>query len=161
MPYGYISVGSNIDKKKNTASSLVVLQRFFGELKISGTYESPSIGFEGDNFYNLVVGFTSQLPVNSVTKQLKQIEKEHGRTRQCKKFSARTLDLDLILYNNLVISDGQLQIPRDEITLYAFVLEPLAEIAPELRHPVTGKKYADLWFEYDKSSLKQVKVNPS
>lgn len=160
MPYGYISIGSNIDKEINTPSALAALAQRFGELCVSGTYESRAMGFDGENFYNLVVGFASDWPVKSVAKELKQIEKEHGRTHTCKKFSARTLDLDLILYGDLVVSDGRLQIPRDEITRYAFVLEPLAEIAPELCHPVTGKKYTDLWLEYDKSNLQQTKIDP-
>ena len=160
MAYGYISIGSNIDKEKNTPSSLVALARHFGELKISSTYESQAMGFEGETFYNLIVGFASDLPVKSVAKVLKQIEKEHGRTHTCKKFSARTLDLDLVVFGDLVIADGRLQIPRDEITRYAFVLEPLAEIAPDLCHPITGKKYADLWHDYDKSNLQQVKIEP-
>ncbi len=160
MPYGYISVGSNIDKDKHTPSSLTALAQRFGDLKISGTYESQAMGFEGENFYNLIVGFASEWPVKQVAKELKQIEKEHGRTHTDKKFSARTLDLDLILYGDLVVSEGRLQIPRDEITRYAFVLEPLAEIAPELRHPVTGIKYADLWLAYDKTDLRQIKIDP-
>ena len=160
MPYGYISVGSNIDKEINTPSSLAALTQRFGELRVSGTYEAKAMGFDGENFYNLVVGFSSDLPIKSVAKELKQIEKEHGRTHGCKKFSARTLDLDLLLYGDMVVSDGRLQIPRDEITRYAFVLEPLAEIAPKLCHPVTGKKYTDLWMQYDKSDLQQLKVDP-
>lgn len=160
MPYGYISIGSNIDKEIHTPSSLRALAECFGELKISSVYESKAMGFDGENFYNLIVGFSSELPVKAVAKQLKQIEKDHGRSHTDKKFSARTLDLDLVLYGDLVISDGRLQIPRDEITRYAFVLEPLAEIAPELRHPVTGEKYADLWSKYDKSELHQVKIDP-
>lgn len=161
MPYGYISVGSNIDKEIHTPSSLQALALHFGDLKISELYESQAVGFTGENFYNLIVGFNSNLPVKVVTKELKQIEKDHGRNHACKKFSARTLDLDLVLYGDLVISDDRLQIPRDEITRYAFVLEPLAEIAPDLCHPVTGKKYADLWLAYDKSGLQQVKIKPS
>ena len=160
MPFGLISIGSNIEKEKNVPSSLAALEKQFGELVISSTYDSEAMGFIGESFYNLVVGFNSDLPVKTVAKKLRQIESDHGRTRECKKFSARTLDLDLILYGDLVVSDGRLQIPRDEITRYAFVLEPLAEIAPELRHPVTGKKYSDLWAEYDKSDLRQEKIDP-
>ena len=78
-----------------------------------------------------------------------------------KKFSARTLDLDLILYGDLVINDGRLQIPRDEIERYAFVLEPLAEIAPTLKHPISHISYAELWEKFDKSDLKQKRITPS
>lgn len=158
---GYISIGSNIDKESNIPSSLQALQLFFGELTVSGIYESAPVGFEGDSFYNLVVGFTSDLDVKLVAKQLRQIELDHGRTRDCKKFSSRTLDLDLILYGDLVNNDGRLQIPRDEIERYAFVLEPLAEIAPNLRHPISQITYAELWEKFDKSKHQQKRIGPA
>lgn len=158
MTRGYISVGSNIDKEKNILSSLRALSQFFGDLIISSTYESEPVGFSGDTFYNLIVGFDSELDVKTITKQLRQIELDHGRTRDCKKFSARTLDLDLILYGDLIISDGRLQIPRDEIERYAFVLEPLAEIAGELKHPVSKISYRELWEKFDKTDLRQKRV---
>ena len=158
MSRGFISIGSNIDKEKNIPSAIAALEKHFGKLIVSSIFETEPVGFSGDNFFNLTVGFESELPVKTIAKQLRQIEEDHGRTRDCAKFSARTLDLDLILYGELVISDGRLKIPRDEITRYAFVLEPLAEIAPELHHPVTHIKYADLWAEYDKTNLHQKKI---
>jgi 2-amino-4-hydroxy-6-hydroxymethyldihydropteridine diphosphokinase len=99
--------------------------------------------------------------VKEVAQQLRQIELDRGRTRDCQKFTARTLDLDLILYGNLVLRDEQLQIPRDEIERYAFVLEPLAEIAPTLKHPVSHISYAELWDKFDKTNLKQKRITPS
>ena len=161
MPKGYISIGSNIDKDKNILASLHALEHHFGELTISSIYESDSVGFTGDTFYNLVVGFNSELSVKEVATQLRQIELDNGRTRNSQKFSPRTLDLDLILYDALIINDGRLQIPRDEIERYAFVLEPLAEIAPALKHPITHISYAELWEKFDKTNLKQKRVTPS
>ena len=108
-----------------------------------------------------MVGFNSELSVKEVTKQLRNIELANGRTRDSQKFSSRTLDLDLLLYDELVINDGRLQIPRDEIESYAFVLEPLAEIAPHLKHPINGLSYAELWNKFDKTDLKQQKIFPS
>lgn len=158
MPRCYISIGSNIDKEINIDSSLRALEKHFGELVISSLYESEAVGFSGDNFYNLVVGFDSDLGVKSVAKILRQIELDHGRTRDCKKFSARTLDLDLILYGDLILNDGRLQIPRDEIEHYAFVLEPLVEIAPDLQHPINHRSYAEIWEHFDKSQLAQKRI---
>jgi 2-amino-4-hydroxy-6-hydroxymethyldihydropteridine diphosphokinase len=157
---GYISIGSNIDKEKNILSSLRALSLYFGGLVVSSTFETEPVGFSGDTFHNLVVGFDSELDVKTIAKELRQIELEHGRTRNCKKFSSRTLDLDLILYGDLVISDGRLQIPRDEIEHYAFVLEPLAEIAGNLKHPVTGTSYREMWEKFDKSGLRQKRIKP-
>ena len=161
MSKGYISIGSNIDKDKNILASLQALEHCFGQLTISSIYESEPVGFTGDNFYNLVVGFNSDLGVKEVARLLRQIELDNGRTRNCQKFSARTLDLDLILCDDLILNDGRLQIPRDEIERYAFVLEPLAEIAPTLKHPISHLSYAELWEKFDKTNLKQKRVTPA
>lgn len=155
---GYISIGSNIDKEIHIPASLQALEQLFGALTVSSVYESEAVGFSGDVFHNLIVGFDSELDVKTVAKQLRQIELDNGRTRDSQKFSARTLDLDLILYGDLIISDGRLRIPRDEIEKYAFVLEPLAEIAPTAIHPVSGINYAELWQRFDKTDLKQHKI---
>ncbi len=161
MSRGYISIGSNINKDEHIPASLRALEQTFGELIVSSIYESEAVGFTGDVFYNLVVGFDSDLEVKAVAKQLRQIELDNGRTRDSRKYAARTLDLDLILYGDLIINDGRLQIPRDEIGHYAFVLEPLAEIAPTLKHPISGLSYAGLWDKFDKTELKQKRVTPS
>lgn len=158
MPTAYISIGSNIERDKNIPAGLAALTHCFGKLIISSIYESEPIGFTGAAFYNLVVAFTSDWDVNTVGKKLRQIELEHGRTHEAQKFSARTLDLDLILYGDLIIREGCLQIPRDDIERYAFVLEPLAEIAPNLVHPISGKNMVTLWECFDKSALKQKRV---
>ena len=161
MPKSYISIGSNIDRDKNILASLHALEHHFGKLTISSIYESEPVGFTGDTFYNLVVGFNSDLGVKEVAKLLRQIELDNGRTRDSQKFSARTLDLDLILYDDLILNEGRLQIPRDEIERYAFVLEPLAEIAPTLKHPISHLIYAELWEKFDKTNLKQKRVTPA
>jgi 2-amino-4-hydroxy-6-hydroxymethyldihydropteridine diphosphokinase len=158
MPSGFISIGSNIDKETHIPSSLIALKKQFGKIILSSLYETEAVGFEGDDFHNLIVQFDSILEAKAVAKILRQIELDHGRTRDSRKYAARTLDLDLILFGDLIISDGRLQLPRDEIERYAFVLEPLAEIAPDFIHPVSHKRYADLWKEYDKSKLKQKKI---
>lgn len=155
MTTGYISVGSNIDKQHNIASSLQALKASFAKLNISSVYETNAVGFEGDNFYNLVVGFDSTLSAKEVAKILRQIELDHGRSRDSQKFSARTLDLDLILFGEQIISDGRLQLPRDEILRYAFVLEPLAEIAGNVSHPINGKSFNELWAAFDKTGLQR------
>ena len=161
MSTGYISIGSNIDKDKHIVASLKALEQLFGKLTISSIYDSEPVGFTGDSFYNLVVGFNSELSVKEVAKLLRQIELDNGRSRDSQKFSARTLDLDLLLYDDLIVNDGRLQIPRDEIERYAFVLEPLAEVAPTLKHPVSGLSYAQLWERFDKTHHKQKRVAPA
>lgn len=158
MPTGFISIGSNIDKEVHIPSSLNELNKQFNLLIISSLYETKAVGFKGDDFYNLVIQFDSSLEAKAVAKILKQIESNHNRTHDSKKYAARTLDLDLIIYGDLIINDGRLQIPRDEIEQYAFVLEPLAEIAPNFLHPIKQKSYAQLWVDYDKTNLKPVVI---
>ena len=159
MPRGYVSIGSNIDKEKHIPASIDALTQHYSRLVLSSIFESEPVGFTGDTFYNLVAGFDSDLDVQDIVRQLRQIELDNGRNRDCKKFSARTLDLDLILYGDLIINDGHIQIPRDEIEKYAFVLEPLAEIAGALRHPVSGVRYSELWEKFDKTRLNQHQVD--
>ena len=158
MPAGFISIGSNIDKEIHIPSSLLALKKQFGNIIISSLYETKAVGFKGDDFHNLIVQFNSTLEAKAVARILRQIELDHGRTRDSRKYAARTLDLDLILYGEQIISDGRLQIPRDEIERYAFVLEPLAEIAPNLLHPISHISYRNLWIEYDKTNLQQQKI---
>lgn len=158
MPTAYVSIGSNIDREINIPASLKALEHHFGTLTLSSIYETDAIGFSGDPFYNLVVGFDSDLDVKAIVEILHQIELDNGRNRECKKFSARTLDLDLLLYGDHIINEGRIQIPRDEIERYAFVLEPLAEIAGHLQHPVSGLRYAVMWETFDKSNLNQHKI---
>ncbi|MEI6745616.1 MAG: 2-amino-4-hydroxy-6-hydroxymethyldihydropteridine diphosphokinase [Methylococcaceae bacterium] len=141
MPQCYVSVGSNIDKAKNIDAGLNSLREMFGELSVSPIYETAAVGFDGDNFYNLVVGFESDLSVHAVFQILRELEFKHGRSSNSQKFSPRSLDLDLLLYGDEIIDDGILKLPRDDIEKYAFVLQPLADIAPNLIHPIHQKTY--------------------
>lgn len=146
----YVSIGSNINRDRNIRAGVADLRAHFGELTLSSVYESASVGFDGDNFYNLVASFETDEVVSKVTQILHEIENAHGRTREGPRFSSRTLDIDMLLYDDLVMHNGKLELPRDEITRNAFVLWPLAEIAPDLKHPVLKKTYANLWAAFDK-----------
>lgn len=158
MSIGYISIGSNIDKEIHVATSIMDLILNFGPVTASSIYETVAVGFEGDDFYNLIVEFNSDLDAKATAKILRKIELNHGRTRDDRKYAARTLDLDLILFGDQIIRDGRLQIPRDEIEKYAFVLEPLAEINPDGLHPELKKTYRQMWQKFDKQELKQKKL---
>jgi len=148
MSQVYVSVGSNIDRQRNIATALQALTEIYGELQLSSVYESAAVGFESAPFYNLVLGFSTQQSPRAVQEQLHAIENRCGRQRTAA-LSARTLDLDLLLYDDRVMADGKLVLPRDDINHYAFVLRPLAEIAGTARHPVTGVSYADMWAAFD------------
>ena len=147
----YISLGSNIDREKNTRAGVEALKQAFGELNLSSVYESEAVGFEGDAFYNMVIACDSNIPVHETNQILRDIENANDRDRSGPKFSSRTLDLDLLLYDDLILDEQGLKLPRGEILTNAFVLWPLAEIAPHLKHPETGVSYADIWSAFDKS----------
>lgn len=141
----YIGIGSNVSPGHNIRSGLAMLENEFGNIKVSTVYRNPAIGFEGEDFYNLVACAQSALPPGAAGRCLGLIETMHGRDRTAPRFAARTLDLDLLLYGDLVTKDDGLKLPRADITRYAFVLKPMAEIAPELLHPLEGRSMRQLW----------------
>ena len=144
----YISIGSNIDRVRYVTAALDALAGWFDELLISSVYESESVGFDGSPFYNLVVGVDTGLSVAELSARFKQLEADNGRRRDVPKFSPRTLDLDILTYDHEVGRVDGVELPRGEILKNAFVLRPLADIAPEAVHPVCGKSYGQLWREY-------------
>ena len=150
----YISIGSNIEAERHLRQAIAELRKYYGELQLSSVYESEAVGFDGDNFLNMVVGLDTDEEVHTVVQTLREIEDRHGRIRSGPRFSARTLDLDLLLYDDLVVKEEALDLPRGEIILNAFVLWPLAEIAPEIMHPVEQQSMAALWQGFDKKSQK-------
>ena len=154
MAWVYISLGSNIDREALTRAGVDALRKQYGELLLSSVYESEAVGFVGENFYNMVIALQTHDDVRTVAQTLHAIEDEHGRDRTGPRFSSRTLDLDLLLYDDLVVDEEKLQIPRDEILQRAFVLWPMAEVAADLIHPTEGKTYAELWDAFDKNKEK-------
>ncbi|MDH5728200.1 MAG: 2-amino-4-hydroxy-6-hydroxymethyldihydropteridine diphosphokinase [Gammaproteobacteria bacterium] len=147
----FVSIGSNIEPKQKVRSALMALRLAYGELQISPVYESVAVGFEGENFLNLVVAFDTNADVWQVFRHLREIEAANGRIRGGAKFAARSLDLDLLLYDDLLLDAPDLKLPRDEIHRYAFVLRPLADIAPDRIDPSCGQSYAKLWQSFDAS----------
>ncbi len=145
----FVSLGSNIEPEQHIRRAISALRETFGGLRVSSVYRSAAVGFEGRDFLNLVVGFDTDRPVEAIALALRQIESLLGRVRGGPRFSSRTIDLDLLAYGDQVIERGPLRLPRDEITRYAFVLRPLAEIAGERVHPVLGRPYSLLAEELD------------
>jgi 2-amino-4-hydroxy-6-hydroxymethyldihydropteridine diphosphokinase len=148
MALCYISIGSNIEREQNISSALNALRREFGTLLNSSLYESVSVGFDGDAFFNLVSAFYSEKSVVDIIFLLKKIEAGHGRVEGKEKFSSRRLDLDLLLYDQIILQTKTVVLPHADILAYAFVLEPLAEIAGEQKHPIEQRNYADLWKDF-------------
>lgn len=143
MPDVYVGIGSNIDPERHLQQGVAALSAAFGPLRCSAVFASPPLGFEGPDFLNMVVVFTTAADADSVEAQLHDIEYDGGRRRRGPRFASRALDLDLLLYGAMV--DARRRVPRDDVLRYPFVLAPLAEIAPGLRHPLTGRRLAAEW----------------
>lgn len=152
----YVSIGSNVERRKNICACLQDLRQQFGHIDISAVYENEAVGFSGDNFYNLVAAFDTNREAAELGPLFRDIESAHGRVRGGEKFSSRTLDVDLLLYDDLVLKQQGLDVPRDEITRYAFVLRPLAELAPELIHPELKQSMRMLWQAFQPKQDMQV-----
>ncbi len=155
----YVSIGSNVDKERNVVSCVKMLRETFGELTLSPVYESAAVGFEGGDFYNMVASFETERSPRNVADVLRVIEKRHGRVRSKDRFESRTLDLDQVLYGDLVIRENGVQVPRDDVVRYAFVLRPLADIAGGETHPVLEKTYARLWEDLSRGAPALKKVS--
>jgi 2-amino-4-hydroxy-6-hydroxymethyldihydropteridine diphosphokinase len=146
MHQAFISIGSNIDPLKNIDKVKILLNNLF-ECTFSGLYETAAEGFEGNDFVNCVVGFKTDIAPADLNDILKNIEKNMGRTDRQKGMSNRIIDLDLILYGDLVLNDKYLSLPSDDIEKYSFILEPLVEIAGDIRHPVSKQSFKSLLME--------------
>jgi len=157
MAHVYLSLGSNVNRQQNISNGLNALHHLFGELRLSSLFESEAVGFSGSPFYNMAVGLTTNLSLKELSQQLRAIEFEYGREVDAKKFSPRTLDIDILLYDDEVC-DEPVQLPRAEITFNAFVLCPLAEVASDLLHPILNKTYHELWQAFDKNQQQLKKV---
>ena len=141
----YLSLGSNVEPRRYLPAAIAALREHFGDLVVSPAYRSKSVGFDGADFVNLAVGLDTGMSPEALNDWLHALEDRHGRRRDVPRYADRTLDIDIVLYDTLVIDGpGHLQIPRDELQ-HAFVLRPLADIAPHVRHPRSGMSMAELW----------------
>jgi 2-amino-4-hydroxy-6-hydroxymethyldihydropteridine diphosphokinase len=154
----YLGLGSNVDPIENLRFGIAELQRRFGELVISPTYSSAAVGFDGDDFLNLVVAAESHMDPGAIRDELEDIHRLAGRQRGEERFSSRTLDIDLLLAGDLVTAGPPVRLPRTDVLEYAYVLKPLTDIAPDSLHPETGRSFIDHWREFDWESQPLLKV---
>lgn len=141
----YISLGSNVEPRSNIQKAVAEMQVVFGELKLSPVYQSAAVGFEGDDFLNLVATFETNKSVQVIVAEMRQIEDDLGRDRSQSRFSARPIDLDMLLYDYLVLNQSGIRVPRPEILCSAHVLKPLQDLIADSLHPLTGQSYRQLW----------------
>lgn len=148
----YLGLGSNVEPRKYLRLGINELSRRYGVLELSNIYRSKAVGFDGDDFLNLVAGLETDASPQSIHDSIEALHVLADRKRGESRFSPRTLDIDLLLYGDQVIETGPVRVPRADVLKYSFVLGPLAEIAPNLKHPQTGRTMAEHWAGFDKDS---------
>jgi 2-amino-4-hydroxy-6-hydroxymethyldihydropteridine diphosphokinase len=156
----YIGIGSNIERERHIAIALDRLAVLFSQLTVSPVYESEAIGFSGALFLNLVVGADTELALADVLAAMRTIEADNGNSGQQPKFSARSLDLDLLTFGDYCGAHSGTLLPRADITDYAYTLWPLADIAVEELHPQLQISYGELRLQFgDAQKLWPVSFN--
>ena len=136
----FLSIGSNIDAKTNIKKVKNILDSYF-DVTYSSIIQTSAEGFKGKDFLNLVCFFDTKLNPHELTDLLKNIEKNMGRTVSQKGMSDIIIDLDLILYGDLILKRDGIEVPSSDITKYKFILDPLVEIAGDYIHPETNKTF--------------------
>lgn len=155
----YLSLGSNQEPYRYLRAALDELHARFGDIDVSPAYRSAAVGFDGADFVNLAVGLNTDLSPQALNDWLHALEDRHGRRRDVPRYADRTLDVDIVLYDDLVTQGpGHLDIPRKELK-HAFVLKPIADIAPDMHHPVNGRTMAQLWAAFPVDSEPLAPVN--
>lgn len=145
MSIALLSLGSNLDPEAHLRAAIAALHARFDDVVVSAVYRFPAVGYAGPDFLNAAALVRTDLAAGTLNAWLHALEDAHGRDRSGPRYSDRTLDIDIVLYDDAVLDGpGHLRIPRDELR-HAFVLRPAAEIAPDWRHPVEGQTLARLW----------------
>ncbi|MBD9471000.1 2-amino-4-hydroxy-6-hydroxymethyldihydropteridine diphosphokinase [Pseudoxanthomonas sp. PXM01] len=145
MGLAYLSLGSNVEPERHLRAAVIALRERFGEVLLSPVYRTRSVGFDGTDFLNSAAVIDSDLDPLALNDWLHALEDAHGRDRSGPRFSDRTLDIDIVFYDDLMMQGpGNLRLPRDELK-HAFVLLPLADIAPDKVDPRSGRRLDALW----------------
>lgn len=156
----YVAAGSNVDPVTYLSRALDQLGRIYAPLRISPAYRNKAVGFEGADFVNLVVGFSTSEPVRRVRQRLQEIEAACDRPPDAPKWAPRTMDLDILMYDAMVSSEPGLVLPRPDLARRPYMLKPMADLAPEVRHPTLLKTMRELWeaFDADGHSMLEVTI---
>lgn len=152
MPDIYVAAGSNVEPEAHLEMASQELRRVFPDVRFSSWYRNPAVGFDGQDFLNCVAAFTSELPVHAVVERLQTIETLCGRPRDAPRWAPRTMDLDVLLYDRLVCDEPRLKLPRPDLLKRAYMLGPLAELAPQIVHPTAGLTIGELWQRFDRAA---------
>ena len=158
MPRVFLGLGSNVNAETNLRLAIEELRERFGDLQLSRVYRSAAFGFDGEDFLNLVAACDTNLAPAEILRQIEDIHALAGRVRGPDRYTSRPLDVDLLMYGDLVDPDPALRLPRNDVLRHSFVLGPLAEIAPHVLHPVTGMRIDGHWRQFDVASQPLTRV---
>lgn len=158
MPQVYIAAGSNIEPERHLAMAVRELEREFPGVRFSPWYRNRAVGFDGEDFINLVAGFATGLEVFEVLSRLRAIETRCGRPREAPRWAPRSMDLDVLLYGDLICEEPHLKLPRPDLVKRPYMLGPLAALAPEVVHPIIGESIGELWRRFDQGAHPLVEV---
>ena len=145
----FLGLGSNMDAESNLRLAVSELRGQFGDVILSPVYRSRALGFDGDDFLNMVVGLETDRSPHDLLDYFETIHKLAGRVRGPDRYSSRPLDIDLLLYGDLVDREPPLRLPRRDVLEHNFVLRPLAEIAPDFVHPRTQQAISEHWRSFE------------
>ena len=159
MAQVFFGVGSNLNPEKNIPIAIAEFRRFFGKIRVSPVYQNKAFGFKGKDFLNLIVACDTEKEISKLQNFIEDVHALSGRKRGSHKFLSRTLDVDLLIYDSLILDEKRIKIPRDDILRYSFVLKPLADIAPDLIHPITNRPVIDHWRSMDKTQHPLTLIN--
>jgi 2-amino-4-hydroxy-6-hydroxymethyldihydropteridine diphosphokinase len=148
MSRAYLSLGSNLDPETHLRGAIDALRARFAAVRLSPVYRTKAIGFEGNAFLNAAAVIQTDLEPEVLNQWLHALEDSHGRDRSGPRHGDRTLDIDIVLFDDRTLQGtGHLRIPRPELQ-HAFVLKPMADIAPHARVPGSGKTLSELWEQH-------------
>jgi len=147
----FVAIGSNLDPAARMLQAARALRQRFPDARFSRCYRNPAFGFEGPDFYNAVVGFSTTLPIEVLLPQLHEIEALCGRARADPKWQPRRMDLDLLLYGDVVGTGPAYVLPRRDLARRIYMLGPLAELAQEVLYPPSGPTIGQLWAQFPRS----------
>lgn len=150
MADAFVAAGSNVRPRASLREALRLLARDFPGIIVSRAFANPAVGFSGDDFINLVIRFPADLPTEALIERLKAVERACGREPGAPKWGPRTLDLDLLLHGDFVGPVAGKSLPHPDLLTRAWVLGPLAELAPALVHPAAGERMDALWDRFDR-----------